>query len=334
MKKVAVLGAGSFGITLADVLKSNSHDVFLWEYDSAVCAELNENREEKNKLPGVKIHDEIIITDDPEKALSDAAIVVCAVPTRFIRQTARLIKDIFPSDALLVNVSKGIENDTMKRISEIFKEEVPAIADNNFVALSGPSHAEEVSRKIPTAIVAASVSKDSAVTVQKAFNTPFLRVYVNDDVTGVELAGSLKNIIAVAAGIADGMGFGDNTKGAILTRGMFEIARLGLKLGSRLETFSGLTGVGDIITTSISTHSRNRYVGEALGKGESIDSIMQRMPMVAEGIYTVKSAYQLAGREKIEMPITTELYRIVFEGADPRESVSNLMLRDLKSEGL
>ncbi len=331
-KKITVIGAGGWGITLAIVLDVNGCNVTLYEALPALYKNLINNREDKDKLPGIIIPQSISLSDNLKNSLDATDMVVFAVPSQYLRSVIRSIQGYDYSNCIIVNVAKGIENTSLKRMSEVLFEENKTITHGNYVILSGPSHAEEVARKMPTTIVAASNNMKAAVMVQELFNTSYLRVYTSDDVIGVELAGSLKNIIAIAAGILDGLGFGDNIKGALLTRGMTEMTRLGAALGAKKETFFGLTGIGDLITTCMSRHSRNRFVGEHLGKGESITEILKNMKMVAEGVETTRSAYQLSLKVGVEMPITEKMYRVLFENMSPTQAVKELMERDLKPE--
>ncbi|OGJ90887.1 MAG: glycerol-3-phosphate dehydrogenase [Candidatus Raymondbacteria bacterium RifOxyA12_full_50_37] len=332
--KTAVLGAGGWGIALSKLLNANGCPVCLWEFDSIACAKLTQLREEPIKLPGIKIPETIEITNTLSHALKNASLVVFAVPVQVVRSSVKMTFGMDFSETIIVNVAKGIENKSLNRVSQILNEENSSISGNNYVVLSGPSHAEEVSRNIPTTLVAASENQEAAENVQALFSCGTVRVYTNSDVIGVELAGALKNIIALAAGVCDGLGFGDNTKGALLTRGMVEITRLGLSLGALRETFFGLSGMGDLITTCTSKHSRNRRVGELLGKGEKLSHILQNLGMVAEGVPTTQSAYHLALKQGIQMPITEEMFKILFEEKEAKTAVKNLMERDLKSEGI
>lgn len=331
---VSIIGAGSWGIALALVLVENGNRVALCETLPVLYQKLVKEREEKDKLPGVKIPESIELSNEPEKVVSDSGVVVFAIPSQFLKSVIKALANVDFSDKVVVNVAKGIETTTLKRMSEILFESNPTISQKNYVMFSGPSHAEEVVKKMPTTIVAASKNSEAALQVQTIFNTGYLRVYTNDDVVGAELAGALKNVIAIAAGTLDGLGYGDNIKGALLTRGMVEITRLGMALGAKKETFFGLTGIGDLITTCISKHSRNRYVGEHLGQGEKIGDILQAMKMVAEGVETTRSAYQLAVKMNVEMPITEKMYNVLFNDANPAQSIKELMERGLKPEAL
>ena len=336
---IGVLGAGSWAISLSVLLNKRSHNVCMWEFNSDDATMLTQKREHAVKLPGVIIPENITITNDITEPFASADYILCAVPAQTVRSTMKLIAETV--DPLLISsikawiiASKGIECSTLSLLSDVIMDELPNVNYDKIVILSGPSHAEEVSRNIPTTVVAASKNNALAIEIQKYFSTESFRVYTNNDVMGVELCASVKNIIALAAGICDGLGFGDNTKGALLTRGMVEIARLGKKMGADEMTFSGLAGFGDLITTCISRHSRNRNIGELIASGLSLDEALRKMTMVAEGVETTKSVYQLAQKYNIEMPITTEVYRTLFEGKSAREAVRELMIRQFKSESI
>jgi len=331
MKKIAVLGAGSWGTTLALHLHKNGYRVTLWEFFPEYADVLRKKRENVRFVPGFRIPEDILITSDIETAIDGAELLVLAVPSHIIRSLCRKLKPLDLKGKILVSVAKGIENKTLMRMSEVIAEELPG-SRNDVVILSGPSHAEEVVRGIPTAIVATSKDIRKARIVQKVFLGPNLRVYTNTDVAGVELGGALKNIIAIACGISDGLGFGDNTKAALMTRGMHEISRLGIAMGSKPGTFAGLTGIGDLITTCISRHSRNRNYGEMLGKGLTPAKALSRMVMVVEGIRTTESAYQLSKKHRIEMPITEQVYAVLFRGRKARSVAGALMMRNAKPE--
>lgn len=330
MSRVTVLGAGGWGTALAILLHHNGRQVRLWEYFPDRAEQLRATRRNETFLPGVSIPGEILITHRQEEALEGSPMAVFALPSHLMRELAAGAAPLMEPAALAVNVAKGLERETLKRMSEVLAEELPE--GTPVVTLSGPSHAEEVSRQIPTAVVAAARSRAPRRRVQETFMSPTFRVYTNDDLVGVELAGSLKNIIAIAVGICDGLGYGDNTKGALITRGLAEISRLGLALGARPETFSGLSGMGDMITTCASRHSRNRYVGEQIGKGRSLQEVLDSMEMVAEGVNTAESGRALARRTGVEMPITEQVHRVLFGGKDPRKAVNDLMTRDPKPE--
>lgn len=331
--KVAVIGAGGWGTALAILLHGNGHEVRMWEFRPEVAKLLATERENRHLLPGVPIPPEIHITADLQAAAEDAELIVVAVPSHTMRQVARQLCSVQAiKSALVVSATKGIENDTLLRMTEVLLQEIPGLAEERVVALSGPSHAEEVSRGIPTAVVCASSCAESARVAQQVFMNRTFRVYTGSDVIGVELGGALKNVIAIAAGICDGAGFGDNTKAALQPRGLVEIVRLGVKLGANPLTFAGLTGMGDLIVTCMSKYSRNRYLGEQIGKGRTLQQVLSDMVMVAEGVRTTSSAYQLSLRHNVEMPITTEVYRILFEGKNPRTALEDLMTRDAKVE--
>jgi len=329
--KIAVLGAGSWGTTIALHLHKNDYEVALWEFFPEYAEVLQERRENAKFLPGFKIPEDIQITSEIIIAIAEAKVIVLAVPSHIMRSLAERLKPFNLQNVLLVSVAKGIENRTLLRMSQVIAQELPPVK-NNIVVLSGPSHAEEVVRDIPTTIVAASQGLKKAEHIQKIFMSPCLRVYTNTDVVGVELGGSLKNIIAIACGISDGLGFGDNTKAALMTRGMHEITRLGVAMGAKKETFAGLTGIGDLITTCISRHSRNRNYGEMLGKGLTPEQALSKMIMVVEGIRTTKSAYILAKKYKIEMPITEQIYAVLFKRKKAKDAGRNLMMREAKPE--
>lgn len=330
--KIGVLGAGSWGTALAVLLYKNGHDVILWEFQEDVARRLVEMRENVDFLPGVKIPKEITISSDLEEVVVEKDILLVMVPSHVVRSVSEQVSRFTLGEPLLVSCSKGIENDTLLRMSEVLTQTIPGLPTDRIVVLSGPSHAEEVGRGIPTVVTAASTGRVSSRQIQEIFMNPAFRVYSSDDVIGVELGGALKNSIAIAAGIADGVGFGDNTKAALLTRGMVEITRLGTAMGANPLTFAGLSGIGDLIVTCTSRHSRNRYVGEEIGKGKSLQEVLDNMVMVAEGVRTTTSAVDLSKRYGIEMPITEEVYRVLFEGKDPKRAVYDLMTRDPKSE--
>lgn len=327
-----VLGAGGWGTTLAILLYNNGHKVTLWEYKPEYAEELKSKRENRIYLPGVPIPEEIQITSDIREALSKKHFIVLAIPTQYLRSVLNKIDFNAIKNLIIVNVAKGIEISTLKRVSEIIKDVFPDISETQIATLSGPSHAEEVARKIPTAVVVGSCSIETAKFVQNEFMNPYFRVYASSDIVGVELGGSLKNVIAIGAGICDGAGFGDNTKAAIMTRGIAEISRLGIALGAKPETFSGLSGIGDVIVTCMSKYSRNRYVGEQIGKGKSLKQILSEMEMVAEGVPTAKSVYILSQKVNVEVPICTEVYKILYEGKDPILATTDLMTRQPKEE--
>ncbi|MBA4311438.1 MAG: glycerol-3-phosphate dehydrogenase [Chlorobiaceae bacterium] len=330
--RISVLGAGSWGTTLAILLHYNAHRVTLWTYDPSHSRRMNEMRENKDFLPGFHIPTDIKITNDLFAAIHNCEIIVTAVPTQFLRSAIQPLASQQFLNTIFVNVAKGIENQTLLTVSEILTDVLPSLKLENIVTVSGPSFAEEVSRQIPTAVVAASINLNLAKQIQQTFMTPYFRVYSSDDIRGVELAGSLKNVIAVGAGIADGAGFGDNTKAAIMTRATAEIARLGRVMGARQETFAGLSGIGDLIVTCMSKHSRNRHVGEEIGRGRKLSDVLGEMKMVAEGVPTTRSVHDLAIKHNVELPICNEVYEVLFEYKDPIIATSDLMTRDAKRE--
>ena len=328
----ALIGAGSWGTSLAIVLNSNKHRVRCYTIEQTTIHDVQTKGENSRYLPGVKIPKEIEFTGELKYAVEDADIIINAVPSQITRSVVPLVvKALNRAGQIWVTVSKGIENKTYMQVTDVIHE-AGDIPHEKIAALSGPSHAEEVSRKVPTAIVSASTNPETAKAVQAAFMTPYLRVYTSTDVAGVELGGALKNIIALAAGICDGAGFGDNTKAALMTRGLAEMNRLGTAMGAHSDTFAGLSGMGDLIVTCMSRHSRNRHVGEEIGKGRSLQEILDEMVMVAEGVKTTQSAYELAKRQKIEMPITEQIYLTLFEGKSPYQAMLDLMTRESKHE--
>lgn len=329
MTKIGILGGGSWGTALAILLANKNNEVHIWVRNKEQLRQMKELRENKKYLPGISIPDEIEITDDISKVIYGKKLIVLSTATHGIREVLESSRSEFNNNQVMVNVAKGIENNTLLRISEIVGEILP---NNPYAVLSGPSHAEEVARNIPTTVVSASKEKAVAEYVQDIFMSPYFRVYTNPDIIGVELGGSLKNVIALGAGISDGLGYGDNTKAALMTRGIIEISRLGVKLGANSKTFSGLSGVGDLIVTCTSMHSRNRRAGILIGQGQTLDEAIKSVGMVVEGIKTTRSAYELAEKNNVIMPITNELYNVLYKGEDVRESVYNLMLRDKKPE--
>lgn len=327
--KIGVLGGGSWGTSLAILLSKNGLEVDMWLRNKKQIEDILATRENCKYLPGVKIPNNLNISNEIEKTINGKDIILLSVSSHGIREILLNSKEYFNNEQIIVNVAKGIENNTLMRISDIVHEILP---DNKYAILSGPSHAEEVARDIPTTIVSASVDKKVAEYVQDVFMTQYFRVYTNPDVIGVELGGALKNIIALGAGISDGLGYGDNTKAALMTRGLFEIARLGEQMGANINTFSGLAGIGDLIVTCTSMLSRNRRAGILIGKGKSVEEAIEEVGMVVEGIKTTKSAYELAKRYEVDMPITNELYGVLYEGKPVKDSVLNLMGRDKKFE--
>jgi glycerol-3-phosphate dehydrogenase (NAD(P)+) len=334
---ITILGGGSWSIALAVLLTGKNHAVRMWEFNPGDADMLREKRQHSLKLPGIMLPPQVYITSDISDAMNASEAVLCVVPSQTMRATCRTLaasaaRSAIDAVKVWIIASKGIECGTLKLMTDVLAEEIPGLSSNKIVVLSGPSHAEEVSRGIPTTVVAASENIRLAERIQKEFSTDTFRIYTNTDPRGVELAASVKNVIALAAGICDGLGLGDNTKGALLTRGMAEIVRLGHKMGASEQTFFGLAGVGDLITTCISRHSRNRNMGELIASGLTLAQALDKMVMVAEGVETAKSAYALAQRYKIEMPITTEVYKTLFEGKPVKEAARDLMQREPRPE--
>jgi glycerol-3-phosphate dehydrogenase (NAD(P)+) len=329
--RVAVLGAGSWGTTLSLVLSDNTHHVTLWSYLEEDARRIRATHKNEQFLPGIELPPLISVTSELAEAVAGAEMIVLAVPSQFLRSVIAKIPAP-PAAAVIVNVAKGVEVGTMMTMSEVIRDVFPGVPRGQIVTLSGPSHAEEVSRKIPTAVVAASAELEVARQVQAAFMVPYFRVYASDDIRGVEIGGSLKNVIAIAAGIIDGAELGDNTKAAVMTRGIAEIARVGVAMGAHLRTFSGLSGIGDLMVTCMSRHSRNRHVGMEIGKGKKLPEILAGMVMIAEGVATTESAAQLAHRVGVEVPIIQQVHKILFEGKDPLKACYDLMTRDPKGE--
>ncbi len=328
MASIGILGAGSWGTALAVLLGNKGHQVALWSHREEAARRLARDRENE-KLPGVKIPEPVDITWDLEKALKNRDVLVLAVPSSQMRSTCRRIASGTETGQILVSVSKGIEDGTFATMTDMIREEIPGA---DAAVLSGPSHAEEVGRGLPTTCVVGASSEKTAKYLQDVFMSPVFRVYISPDILGIELGGALKNVIALAAGIADGLGYGDNTKAALITRGIAEIARLGMKMGGRLETFSGLTGIGDLIVTCASVHSRNRRAGVLIGQGYTMEEAMKEVNMVVEGVFSTKAAVALARKYQVELPIIEQVSQVLFEGKSPRDAVSTLMLRDQKIE--
>lgn len=330
--KIAVLGAGSWGIAIGNLLFENGHKVKLWEFNPDDYQILLEHRTHPKKLPEARIPENILITNVLNEAIADTEYIVLAVPSQNVRKVCENLKPILRGSPNFINLAKGVEIGSLLRVSEVVGEVIPGFDQNRFAVLSGPSHAEEVTKDMPTSVVTASVNPALAESVQRLFSNKTFRVYRSSDLNGVELGGSLKNIIAIASGILHGLGFGDNTSGALITRGLAEITRLGVRLGADAETFAGLSGIGDLIATCLSKHSRNRYVGEQIGRGEKLEKILDSMIMVAEGVYTCQSAQELSEKYQVEMPITNEVYKVLFKNKSPKEAVTDLMTRSLKKE--
>ncbi len=332
MAKIAVLGAGSWGIGVSVLLHSNKHEISLWEFNTQDMLALKKRGEHKNKLPGIRIPEDIKITDKLDDTVKEAELLALALPSHTVRDVAKKLSQISLEKPLIVNLAKGIENDTLCRMSEVLTQELPESLHKKIITLSGPCHAEEVARKMPTSVVVSGLNGEAVKVAQEFFMNGFFRVYTGDDLVGTELGGSLKNVIAIASGICDGLGLGDNAKGALLTRGLAEMVRLGEKLGANPLTFAGLSGMGDLITTCFSKYSRNRYVGEQIGRGKTLKATLEGMVMVAEGVRTTKSAYNLSLKHKVEMPITQKVYQILYENLDPGRALTELMTRQPKSE--
>jgi glycerol-3-phosphate dehydrogenase (NAD(P)+) len=330
--RIAVLGAGSWGTTLAILLANNSHRVSLWSFSESYTEIIRKTRENPAFLPGILIPESVEATSDLNAAVDGAEMLVGATPSQYLRGVVSPLRRLNLDRTIVVNVAKGIENGTLMTMSEMLRDCLPGLSPNNIATLSGPSHAEEVSQRIPTTVVAASLDLATAKAVQAAFMTPYFRVYESVDLRGVEIGGSLKNVIAIAAGIIDGANLGDNTKAAVMTRGIAEIARVGVAMGAHVRTFSGLSGIGDLMVTCMSRHSRNRHVGVEIGKGRKLPEILSEMVMVAEGVATTQSAHELAGRVGVEVPIITEVHKILFEQKDPLVACYDLMTRDPKGE--
>ncbi len=331
MKKTGVVGAGSWGTALAKLLSNNGHSVTVYSAIASEIEMLNTFHEQKEKLPGVVLPEDMIFTSDIGEAVKDKDLVVLAVPSPFSRSTAKSMKNVVSEGQIIVSAAKGLEDGSFDTISGMIREEIPQC---RVVVLCGPTHAEEVGMGVPTAIVAGSENEEDARFVQDVFMNDVFRVYTSDDPYGMELGGALKNVIALAAGIADGLGYGDNTKAALITRGIHEISRLGVAAGGRRETFEGLTGIGDLIVTCASMHSRNRRAGILIGKGKSPDEAMAEVKQVVEGVYSAKAAMHLAAKHNVDMPIVAEVNKILFENKKPADALVDLMTRDKKAEAI
>lgn len=329
MANIGIIGAGSWGIALSVLLNNNGHNITIWSALEDEIEMLDKEREHKSKLPGVKLSDEMIFTTNLEKAIKDKDILVLAVPSSFTRTTANKMKTFVSDKQIIVNVAKGIEESTLMTLSQVIEDEIPQA---DVAVLSGPSHAEEVGRGIPTTIVVGATSRNTAEYIQNIFMSDVFRVYTSPDVLGIELGAALKNVVALAAGIADGLGYGDNTKAALITRGMTEIARLGMKMGGRFETFCGLSGIGDLIVTCASMHSRNRRAGILIGQGKTMKEAMDEVKMVVEGVFSAKAAMKLAKKYDVEIPIIEQVNEVLFNGKSAESAVKELMIRDKKIE--
>ena len=329
MAKVSIIGAGSWGLGLAILLNNNGHGVKVWSVFPEEIEELKVTRENKKCLPGVKIPETIEFTADTEYAVTTADVIVMAVASPYTRSTSKIIAPFVKKGQYIVNVGKGIEEDSLLTLCQIIEEEIPNVT---VAVLSGPSHAEEVGRGIPTTCVIGTHKKKDAEYLQNIFMSDVFRVYTSPDMLGICIGGALKNVIALAAGIADGLGYGDNTKAALITRGIAEIARLGIAMGADAITFTGLSGIGDLIVTCASMHSRNRRAGILIGKGYTKDEAMKEVQMVVEGVFSAKAALQLAKKYNVEMPIVEQVNAVLFDDKKPSEAVKELMLRDKKIE--
>jgi glycerol-3-phosphate dehydrogenase (NAD(P)+) len=327
--KIGIIGAGSWGTAVGVLLSKKGHEVYIWDRDSELIEQIINARENLKYLPGILLPASLKGCHTNEEAVNGADVIVMAVPSQAVRSACQGLKGHILEKQIIVSLAKGIEMGTYKTPSSIIEEYFP---DSPVCVISGPSHAEEVSRDVPTAVVCASRKQQMAEYIQDLFISPKFRVYTNPDVIGVEIGGAVKNIIALAAGISDGLGFGDNTKAALMTRGIAEISRLGEAMGAEPQTFSGLSGIGDLIVTCTSMHSRNRRAGILIGQGKSVEEALKEVRMVVEGVNTTRSTYELAESLNIDMPITDQLYKVLFEGKSPLYAVSELMLRDKKHE--
>ena len=326
--RISIIGGGSWGIALAVLLHKNGHEVAVWSALEKEIAMLQEDHEHK-MLPGVKLPEDMLFTIDEKEAVEGRELLVMAVASSYTRATSHRLSPFVAAGQKILNVAKGIEEHTLMTLSEIIEEEVPQA---DVAVMSGPSHAEEVGRGVPTTIVVGAKSKATAEYIQNLFMSESFRVYVSPDILGMELGGALKNVVALAAGIADGLGYGDNTKAALITRGITEIARLGTAMGGKFETFCGLTGIGDLIVTCASMHSRNRRAGILIGQGKSCDEAMAEVKMVVEGVHSARAAMELAGKYHVQLPIIEQVNQILFEGKSAAQAVKELMLRDKKIE--
>ena len=325
--KIAIIGSGSWGTAMAVLLANKGNDIYMWSWQQEETDRLNRDRENREFLPGIKLPQNVVCSHNMGECIAGAEVIVTAVPSPATRTTAKQMSGFVSDGQKIVNLSKGLEGDL--RLSEVYKEEIPQA---DISVLSGPSHAEEVSRSIPTTVVIASEKPETAEFLQDVFITDAFRVYTSDDIIGVELGGALKNVIALCAGISDGLGYGDNTKAALITRGVAEVSRLGVAMGANLYTFAGLSGLGDLIVTATSTLSRNYTAGELIGKGMDLDTVLTKVHMVVEGVNTAIAAYGLGKKYGVETPIIEQAYNVLYNSVDPREAVNTLMTRDKKSE--
>lgn len=336
MNNIVILGGGSWGLSMANML-SHKHKVRVWEYNNDFVQEIIKTGYNSRVLPNIRINQDILVSNSIQEVFNipEIDILILAVPSQFVRQTIRQANQYLTIDKqvkAIVNLAKGFEQHTLKRMSEVLSEELDAPFKNLVCTLSGPSHAEEVAKGIPTTVVVASQNENASKYAQHKMSNNFFRIYTSKDIVGVEIGGAVKNIISIAAGIIDGMGYGDNTKGALLTRGITEIIRLGIALNAEPQTFSGLSGIGDLITTAISPHSRNRHVGYELGKGRKLQDILSEMVMVAEGVNTTQAIWELKEKLHVNMPITDEIYQVLFFDKSPKQALNDLMSRELKNE--
>lgn len=331
MAKISVIGSGGWGIALTILLHKNGHDLTIWSFDKKEAEELKKTRQNKTKLPNILLPEDVKVTDDLREAVDDKNILILAVPSKAIRSVSKSLKNIIKDNQIIVNVAKGLEEDTLKTMTDIIEEE---LKDKNpkVAVLSGPSHAEEVGKGIPTTCVVSAHNKELTLYLQNIFMNPSFRVYTSPDMLGVEIGGALKNVIALAAGIADGLNYGDNTKAALITRGIKEISSLGVAMGGEQSTFYGLTGLGDLIVTCASMHSRNRRAGILLGQGKTLDEAIKEVNMVVEGVYSAKSALMAAKKYNVEIPIIEQVNAVLFENKNAAEAVNELMIRDKKLE--
>ena len=331
MAKISVIGSGGWGIALTILLHKNGHDLTIWSFDKKEAEELKKIRQNKTKLPNILLPEDVKVTDDLKEAVDDKDILILAVPSKAIRSVSKSLKNIIKDNQIVVNVAKGLEEDTLETMTDIIEEE---LKDKNpkVAVLSGPSHAEEVGRGIPTTCVVSAHNKELTLYLQNVFMNPSFRVYTSPDMLGVEIGGALKNVIALAAGIADGLNYGDNTKAALITRGIKEISTLGVAMGGEQSTFYGLTGLGDLIVTCASMHSRNRRAGILLGQGKTLDEAIKEVNMVVEGVYSAKSALMAAKKYNVEIPIIEQVNAVLFENKNAAEAVNELMIRDKKLE--
>ena len=331
MAKISVIGSGGWGIALAILLHKNGHNLTIWSFDKKEAEELKTTRENKTKLPNILLPEDIKVTDDLKEAVNDKDILILAVPSKAIRSVSKSLKNIIKDNQIIVNVAKGLEEDTLETMTDIIEEELKG-KKTQVAVLSGPSHAEEVGKGIPTTCVVSAHNKELTLYLQNIFMNSSFRVYTSPDMLGIEIGGALKNVIALAAGIADGLNYGDNTKAALITRGIKEIASLGVAMGGEQSTFYGLTGLGDLIVTCASMHSRNRRAGILLGQGKTLDEAIKEVNMVVEGIYSAKSALMAAKKYNVEIPIIEQVNAVLFENKNAAEAVNELMIRDKKLE--